>query len=879
MLPILPLLPLAAALLSLAAPPLSAQGGPDLQIPVQLEERTGLDQPAWPVALGVPLAPGELPSLTALEIDAGGRRLPAEAEVLSRWEDGSVRWMRVEFEAPALDADQVFEGTLRPRSGSLAPDGLLELRGGDGEPWEVDTGVVRLLESAGGGELFLLRDATGALLQAPARSAIATAAGELKPAAPAPMSVERQSALSVTLKQVEELEAADGHLAATLTTRVTLYRGSALVRIQQSLDILRGVHSMREWSLSLPVAEPGKRTWAPLREGHIARHRGDAVMRQTELEAFEFQGKEQSGAFPGVVAVNGLSAGLRHFRELLPTEARREGDALVFDFCPGRAADPVVLEEGFGRTMELWLRATAPKAAELQAFAGMLATPHRPHCTPEWYTGADAFGQLALAQQGDHAALEEKLAQSTDEILDRRLAKEAMNFGIQHFGDFFDREHTISYYGALQQEYDPGVVLFQQFLRSGDVDYLEPAMELAWHLVDVDMTPYGGCFQHRATKHHVDSWIAGIFAEDLAADCRAWSGYDGSLSSVLAWVERQWSRKAADSLDEWVALERDRGIPEEELEGRLFAMIGFHLVTRLEEQLPSKGDATIQEYARQMATLPDSRARGYDDAEADFAGFFQLYGGSWDEFPSFHVDNSPIPSQRHQPGHSVVQSVVLAHLLSGEPRFRERALAFGRHHHEELVPRAIATIERNRDRTNDTLYTRNLAWPVISLSTLVDLSCGMPEEQALRAEMLAAMDDCVDTLLTIPVSRVRSSIHAGMTLEGMAIHHQRSGRTEVADYLKTLARHWAATQYDWDEHAFRYRQHGATEAYHGMSGLVLYGLAYAEQLEHDEDLWAVIQDAWDHLPQKTGYAKSYAMLYRAAPRILHQVRQLRLSQP
>jgi hypothetical protein len=880
--PTTPLLPsLAALALATAASPAPAQDPPPFEVPVVLEERTGLDQPAWPVVLGVPFPEGMLPSVPELALDTPTGTLLADGQVLSRWEDGSVRWLRVGFTAPALAAGERFEAALVARDRGDEAEGILDVSLAPMTAARVDTGFLALTEATGAHELFELVSGDAGLLSAPARAVVETADGVLQPVGAAWMEVEQQSELAVTLRREETLAASDGVPCATLTTRVTLHRGSGRIRLQQSLDITRGVHSLRSWRLELPVERPGLRTHAPLPDGRIARRRGDASIQQTAVGVFDFQGREQAGDFPGVIATANLTVGLRHFAELMPTRAARRGNDLVLDFCPGTIDSAEVVEDGFGRTVELWIDAAPPRAAALHALAGRLEQPARPHCTPQWYVTAGAFGELGLAEAGDHADLEEMLAQSTDEVLGRRSRSSSFHHGIQHFGDFFDGEHSLAYSGALQLEYDPAVVLLQQFLRTGDVDYLDPALDQVWHLADVDSTPHGGVFQHRSTKHHVDAWIGGILGADFRAEWAASPNHDGSLANALDWVAGQYGRGASATLEGWLDAERRRGLPEQDLLGRMFDMIGFHLVERIGLDLAASGLSadTLEAYARQIASLPEASSRGFDDADADFAGFFARYGGSWQDMPSFHVDNAPIPDQRHQAGHSVVQSVALAHLLTGEARLRERALAFGRHQVDEVVPLALRAIEEQRDRTNETLYTRNLGWPLVNLDTLTDLSCGMPAEQALRADMLATMDQCADVLLATPVDRIRSSIHAGLQLEGLARYHQRTGRGDVQLHLRDLARQWATQQYDWNEHAFRYRAHGATEAYPGMSGLVLYGLAYAESLEHDADLWAVVQDAWAHLPQKTGYAKAFGMLYRGAPRTLALMRELRAVRP
>ncbi|RMH03111.1 MAG: hypothetical protein D6702_07060 [Planctomycetota bacterium] len=869
---------LLAAFLLLPTGPARAQQAGALDAPIVLEERSGADQPALPVVFGLPLPAGTLKDVPPLEVRSEGRVLPAAGEALSRWEDGSIRWLRVEFVAPPLAAGGVFRASLRPRSAAEPPDGTLELQRGESGVLRVDTGAVRFRTAAGAGELFRLDGPNGPVLAGPAVSRVTTAAGELRPVAAAAWEVERSGELSLDLKRIDELGDDQGRIVALLTTRVRLFRGSDLIRLQQSLDLLAGVHRLRSWRLELPAAGPGRRTWAPLPDGRLSVRRGDAEVIQAEADAFRFQGREIAGAFPGVVAVAPLTVGVVGFRDLLPTSAARRGDLLTIDFAPGRPGAELVLEEGFGRTVEVWLRAAPPRATDLQALAARLAAPPRPHATAEWYLASGAVGALAAARAGEDAAFEERLAQSADRVLAARERDPAHHFGLLHFGDFQDGEHSLAYAGPLQQEYDPGVVLIRQFLRTGDPDWLDPALELAWHYADVDLTPQGGAFQHRATQHHVDAWIAGILARSLADEYRASPQADGTLAGELAWAEANWGAEAAATLADWLDEERARGLAEAELQERLFEMVGFHMVRKMAERLEPPA-RSLREYAERLSSFPEARRRGYTDAQAAFQDFFALYGGSWDEFPAFHTDPGAVPDERHQSGHAVVEGLALAHLLTGEARLRERALAFGAHHVRREVPRAIAALVERRDENAELLHTRTAAWPLVNLDVLADLSCGMPGEESLHADLLAAMRDCVAVLASVPADRVRSSIHAGITLEGLARWHRRTGDPVAAACLTDLARYWAKTQYDWQEHAFRYRAEGPTEAYPGMSGLVLYGLAYAESLEHDEDLWAVIEDAWQHLPQRTGYAKAFAMLYRTAPLALERLRNLRSIRP
>lgn len=67
-------------------------------IPLAVEEPTGNPRENWPIASGVPFSQGALASKDHVRLlDAEGREIPAQFTVLSRWPDGSIKWLLVEF--------------------------------------------------------------------------------------------------------------------------------------------------------------------------------------------------------------------------------------------------------------------------------------------------------------------------------------------------------------------------------------------------------------------------------------------------------------------------------------------------------------------------------------------------------------------------------------------------------------------------------------------------------------------------------------------------------------------------------------------------------------------------------------------------------------
>ena len=65
-----------------------------------VREEAGLERRAWPVTRGIPLPQGTVAEAEALRLqDPRGRGVPLQGRALSRWPDGSIKWVLVDFQA------------------------------------------------------------------------------------------------------------------------------------------------------------------------------------------------------------------------------------------------------------------------------------------------------------------------------------------------------------------------------------------------------------------------------------------------------------------------------------------------------------------------------------------------------------------------------------------------------------------------------------------------------------------------------------------------------------------------------------------------------------------------------------------------------------
>ena len=69
------------------------------EIRVTVQEPSGVDRTLWPVTSGIPFAQGVLQDdqTTAL-YDSSSQEMPLQTEVLTRWPDGSVRWLLLDLQ-------------------------------------------------------------------------------------------------------------------------------------------------------------------------------------------------------------------------------------------------------------------------------------------------------------------------------------------------------------------------------------------------------------------------------------------------------------------------------------------------------------------------------------------------------------------------------------------------------------------------------------------------------------------------------------------------------------------------------------------------------------------------------------------------------------
>lgn len=121
-------------------------GVADESVVLEVHDHGGVGSVGWPVTGGVPFAHGELTDPTRLQLlDSNGVPMRLQSDPLARWEDGSIRWLLVNFFADVA-AQQTVRYTLRTGARGRLSEGpgaarLLWEQTADG--LKIDTGPLR----------------------------------------------------------------------------------------------------------------------------------------------------------------------------------------------------------------------------------------------------------------------------------------------------------------------------------------------------------------------------------------------------------------------------------------------------------------------------------------------------------------------------------------------------------------------------------------------------------------------------------------------------------------------------------------------------------------------------------------------------------------
>ena len=117
-------------------------------VPIEVRDYGGVERKQWPVTGGVPFGRAELPNPRRVAlVDGAGNAVPLQHEVLARWEDGSVKWLLLDFfadvQANGAEAYTLRYGPDADGAAALPSSALTWRETQDGV--HIDTGCLRAI--------------------------------------------------------------------------------------------------------------------------------------------------------------------------------------------------------------------------------------------------------------------------------------------------------------------------------------------------------------------------------------------------------------------------------------------------------------------------------------------------------------------------------------------------------------------------------------------------------------------------------------------------------------------------------------------------------------------------------------------------------------
>ena len=496
------------------------------EVTITVTEPTGVARSGWPVTSGIPLSQGELlRSRQAALFSAGGPEVPLQTEVLSRWPDGSVRWLLLDFQVD-LDADETKRFMLRygptvQRSAVTRPL-QIALHPSHTNPITpvLDAGPLRIILSTDHFRLldsiWLDHDVDGEF-SAAERLTDGEGAGIVligvdgtryrADLSLATWTVEQHGPLRACVRIDGRHRAEDGSPMFSYVVRLHTFRGQSFFKfdytfindhqdaLMAKINAIEIVCATQEGGDRLllngePISQPSR-------------------LFQVDDTQFEVNGDRSPGRAAGWAAIasddGGLAVGVRDFWQNWPKSLQVEPGELRIGICPdfpaGQYDGLPLLEEvkhyfylrdgnytlkiGAARTHQLWVNCYSgqPDAEKLSNFYSATEKPLLAQCTPEYVCGTGVVGDAPPADPDRYHGYDAWLDSMFDKHLDDQ--ENLRENGLLNFGDWYDEKKFQGGWG--NQEYDTSHCFFVQYLRTGDRRYFDRARQGAWHSMDVDV--------------------------------------------------------------------------------------------------------------------------------------------------------------------------------------------------------------------------------------------------------------------------------------------------------------------------------------------------------------------------------------------------------
>jgi hypothetical protein len=497
------------------------------QAVIRIEEPVGLDRVDWPVSLGFPFAKGELKDVSSLVVfTPENRPVPVQAKVLSRWSDGSVRWVHVLFLA-SLRRQAVAEWRLEWNTGSkaLLSQEKIRVEQKNGT-LKVETADLAAAFSSSGKNLldsvkikgrealdiaqkngFMIKTQDGKAYEAPGRHGLR-------------LSVEENGPLRAIVRAEGQHFSASGESIFDYSTRFIFYAGAPWFEVEYSFVNKESAEwtNIAALTLSLPLA-PSRAPYL----GLTSEYKIDKFYEFREPFSIYSGADDFFGVFGGArifradgteilgpgyesevrsrwwadssTAERGLTVSIQEMSQNYPKAIRISPDRVDIDLYPAGEKKPLAFHQGWQKThtMLLYFHDGTGYDARSRDLCFKWQAPVIPWSP--YHVESGLVGDLLPYSPKKYPMIERALREGF-------IAYESgVGRGMIDYGDTMGPGTGERGNFTQNNAYDTSWVCYLLFLRTGERRYWQRARSAALHTADIDVV-------HHSTRTPVE--VGGI---------------------------------------------------------------------------------------------------------------------------------------------------------------------------------------------------------------------------------------------------------------------------------------------------------------------------------------------------------------------------------
>lgn len=489
------------------------------RVEVSLVETLGIARPEADIAFGFPLEKGAVFNLDRLKVVdlATSEELSIQVTALALWGDGSIKSALIQFQAPvaASGAKRVAVEFGRDVTRGVPAGNMAALKVAEGEGQiTVSTGVIEAVIGKEGflplREVRLVGERKKRLIAKATGIELRDESGKLHSTAfsvPEEIRIERKGPRDVVFRVEGKFTDTDSHPFMRYVARLRFVAGSS--RVDLSVTLLND-ELEREFtdftSLGFAIDFPKAKEWsASVDLGGEGMSRGANALSLTQwsettalLKVDGDEGSERPLRSTGFTRLNvsggEVAVGMRDFWQRWPKGITAKPGSLRLDLLPqqpvGFGTDlPAHLAFPFveGRYRMKWgmsftERMSFDFMASGETMASEIAAPVVAVIPPVYIASTGVFGKLPVSKSAFgvsqwNACMDQSL------IAYRGEREKEREFGFLNWGDWFGERGR----NWGNNEYDRAHGLAQQFLATGQPEYLSEAIVAARHQADVDI--------------------------------------------------------------------------------------------------------------------------------------------------------------------------------------------------------------------------------------------------------------------------------------------------------------------------------------------------------------------------------------------------------